>query len=119
VAGRFPVLSDNHVRESIVQALRSVGWDVLRAVDVFGERNVDEELLAWTAANGRALATCDELIHQIASRWIDERRSFRMVFWKLERYREMTDGDMREAFEAIAAKANAFAYPIEYIKPKR
>ena len=67
MAGPFLVLlSDHHVRESIVQALRSVGWNVLRAVDVFGERNVDEELLAWTAADGRALATCDDLIHKAA-----------------------------------------------------
>jgi hypothetical protein len=42
-----------------------------------------------------------------------------MVYWWLERYRDMTDGDMVEAFEAIAAKPEAFAYPIEYIKPRR
>jgi len=29
------------------------------------------------------------------------------------------DGDLVCAFEEIAAKPNAFAYPIEYIKPKR
>jgi hypothetical protein len=42
-----------------------------------------------------------------------------MVFWPLERHREMTDGDMVEAFQAIAGKPNAFAFPIEHIKPKR
>jgi hypothetical protein len=117
VAGRFPLLTDNHVRQSIIQALRSRGWDVLRAVDRFGERNDDEEPLAWATTNDRALATCDEPIHRIARRWIDEGRSFRMVFWWLERYRQMTDSDMVVAFEEIAAKPNAFAYPIEYIKP--
>lgn len=119
MAGRFPLLTDNHVHQSIVHALRSRGWDVLRAVDLFGERNDDEQLLAWAAANGRALATCDEPIHKIARRWIDEGRSFRMVFWLLERYRQMTDGEMLEAFEEIAARPNAFAYPIEYVKPRR
>lgn len=42
-----------------------------------------------------------------------------MVFWLLERYRQMTDDEMLEAFEEIAAKPNAFAYPIEYVKPRR
>ena len=115
--GRFPLLTDNHVRQSIIQALSSRGWDVVRAVDSFGERNDDEELFAWAAQNGRVLTTCDEPIHKIARRWIDEGRSFRMVFWWLERYRQMTDADMVEAFGRIAAKPDAFAYPIEYIKP--
>ena len=39
-----------------------------------------------------------------------------MVYWWLGRHREMTDGEM---VEAIAAKPDAFAYPIEYIKPQR
>jgi hypothetical protein len=39
--------------------------------------------------------------------------------WPLERHREMTDGDMVEAFQAIAGRPNAFAFPIEHVKPKR
>jgi hypothetical protein len=31
----------------------------------------------------------------------------------------LTEGDVVAAFEAIAAKPNAFAYLIEYIKPGR
>lgn len=41
-----------------------------------------------------------------------------MLYWWLERYREMSEGDFLRAFEEIAARPNAFAYPIEYIKPK-
>ncbi len=119
MAGRFPILTDNHVRHSIIQALRREGFKVVRAVDLLGERNDDEELLAWAAANGYVLATCDEPIHKIARRWIDEGRPFRMAFWPLERYRRMADADMVAAFEELAAKPNAFSYPIEYIKPKR
>jgi hypothetical protein len=51
-------------------------------VDLFAETNHDEELLAWAAANGRVLATCDGPIHRIARRWIDEGRPFRMVHWR-------------------------------------
>jgi len=119
VVTRFRLLVDNHVRQSIVDALCRAGWDVVRSVDLLGEKNVDEELLVWAAAHGRVFATCDKLIHQIAHRWLVEGRPFRMVYWWLGRYREMTDGDMVAAFEAIAAKPNAFFYPIEYIKPQR
>jgi hypothetical protein len=41
-----------------------------------------------------------------------------MIFWKLERHRKMSDGDFVRAFEEIAKNPTAFAYAIEYIKPK-
>jgi predicted nuclease of predicted toxin-antitoxin system len=116
---RFPLLTDNHVRQPIVEGLKKAGWDVVRAVDRFGQENDDDELLAWAAANGRVFVTCDKVVHRTAHRWLAEGRPFRMIYWWLERYREMTDGDMVAAFEELAAKPDAFAYPIEYIKPKR
>jgi len=42
-----------------------------------------------------------------------------MMYWWAEHQREMSDGDIAEAIEELAAKPNAFGYPIEYIKPKR
>lgn len=45
----FPLFTDNHVRQQMIKALRTRGWDVVRAVDVFGERNDDADLLAWAA----------------------------------------------------------------------
>jgi len=108
VAG-FPLLTDNHVRQGIIQALKQSGWDVVRAVDVFGEENDDADLLAWAADNGRALATCDKRIHVIAHQWLKEGRPFRFVNWWQERYRMMTAGEMAEAFEGLARKLNVFA----------
>ena len=74
MAGHFPLLTDNHVRHSIIHAPRANGWDVVRAVDQFGERNDDEELLAWAAANGRVLATCDEPILPATSTMREDHR---------------------------------------------
>jgi hypothetical protein len=45
--------------------------------------------------------------------------AFRMVFWKHKHHERMSDGDIIRALEELARKPNAFAYPIEYIKPKR
>ncbi|PYQ47124.1 MAG: hypothetical protein DMF78_24555 [Acidobacteria bacterium] len=115
----FPLLTDNHIRQPIVKGLLSREWDVVRAVDVLGEGNDDEELLKWAAAHGRVLVTCDQGIHRIATRWLSEGRAFRMVYWWAEHQREMSDGDIARAIEDLAAKPNAFGYPIEYIKPKR
>ena len=114
----FPAFTDNHVRGPIVSALLSRGWNVKRAVDVFGERNDDEELLAWAVKEGRALVTCDKGLHRVAHRWLSEARPFRMVYWWAEHERVMSDGDIVRALEAISARSDAFAYPIEYIKPK-
>ena len=50
MAGRFLLLTDNHVRQQLVEALTSRGWDVVRAIDVFPERTSDEVLFAHAAA---------------------------------------------------------------------
>lgn len=72
MAGRFPLLTDNHVRQPIIGALRKAGWDVARVLDVFGERNDDDELLAWASKEGRVFVTSDKGIHAIARKWLDE-----------------------------------------------
>jgi hypothetical protein len=54
----------------------------------------------------------------IAIEWLKAGRAFRMVFWKQAHHARMSDGDFVRAFEELAAKPNAFAYSIEYIKPK-
>lgn len=115
----LPLFTDNHTRQQIVKALRDRGWDAVRAIDVFPEKTPDDVLFAYAAEQGRAFATCDEDIHALAMEWIKAGRPFRMVFWKHKHHERMSDGDFVRAFEEIAAKPNAFAYPIEYITPKR
>jgi len=112
--------TDNHIRQPIVDALRKGGRDVVRAVDVFGEKNDDEELFAYAARTGRVFVTNDEGVHAIAHAWLQAGRSaFRMVYWRAEGRREMSDGDIVRALVELETKADAFAYPIEYVKQKR
>ena len=115
----LPLLTDNHIRQPIIKALRSRGWDVVRAVDVLGEGNDDEELLAWAAANERVFVTSDDGIHATAHKWLREGRTFRMIYWWAEHRLQMSDGDVVRALERLAARTDAFAYAIEYIKPER
>ena len=74
MAGRFPLLTDNHVRQQLVEALTSRGWDVVRAIDVFPERTSDEALFAHAAATGRVFVSTDEPAQEIPKRWLREGR---------------------------------------------
>lgn len=53
-------LTDEHVPSVFVTALRSSGYDVERANDVFGEATTDEHLLQYCAEEGRLLVTHDK-----------------------------------------------------------
>ena len=88
------------------------------ARSIFPEATDDEVLFAYAAEHQRALVTCDKGIHAIAIDHLKVGKPFRMVFWRLDRHRRMSDGDFVKAFESFANKPSAFAYPIEYIKPE-
>jgi hypothetical protein len=77
-----PLLTDNDVRQPIINALRVRGWDVVRGVDVFGEKNIDEDLLGWAAAEGRVFLTSDDGIHATAPQ-VAPRGVCLMVYWWL------------------------------------
>ncbi len=59
MAKPFPVFADNHIRQPIVDALRKASWDVVRAVDLFGERNNDEVIFRHAAEQGRVFLSND------------------------------------------------------------
>jgi len=117
VAGLFPLFTDAHVQQRLVRGLRQRGWDVVRAIDVFPEKTPDDVLFEYAAKEGRVFVTNDEPIHKLAMRWLSEGRPFPgLVFWRQERYQEMTTGDFLKAFDALAAQEEPFAYPIYYPK---
>jgi hypothetical protein len=117
VAGRFPLFTDENVDGPLVEALRHHGWDVVRAIEIFGEKTDDTVLFEWAAAQGRAFVTTDDGIEALAERWVREWRPFRMVRWKQRRQVNVSKSGFVDAFETLARKENAFAYPIEYLKP--
>lgn len=116
MAGRFPLFADENVEGPLIEALRRKGWDVVRAIDVFGERTDDAVLFEWAASQGRVFMTTDDGVEAVAERWLREWRPFRMVRWKQRRQMIASTGAFVRAFEALSRKENAFAYPIEYLK---
>ena len=117
---RFPLFTDNHVRQQIVDGLRARGWDIVRAIDVFPEGTEDDVLFAYAAQEGRVFVSSDEPAQEIPKQWLREGRAFRgMVCWPQRHHRLLSEGDFIAAFEELASRVDAFAYPIEYIKPTR
>lgn len=116
MAGRFPLLTDEHISK----ALRDRGWDVVRAVDVFGQRTDDERLFEYAAQEQRALVTTDAAPEAIAIRWLREWLTFRgLILWAQQHQRVMSEGDFLREFEDLAAKDDALACPVHHIKPRR
>ena len=117
MAGRFPLFTDENVDGILVEALRREGWDVVRAIEVFGERTDDGILLEWAVAHDRVFVTTDDGVEAIAEQWLREWRPFKMVRWRQRRQLTVSKRSFVDAFEALTRKENVFSYPIEYLKP--
>jgi hypothetical protein len=119
VAGRLPVLTDACVNDHFVQALRSRGWDVVRAIDLYPEKTKDEILFERAARDDRVFVTNDRPAEAIAIKWLEQGRRFRgMVAWPVETYEHRSIGELALDFEALAKERDPFAYPIRYLKAR-
>jgi hypothetical protein len=115
VAGRFALLTDDCVAGPIVDGLKRSGWDLVRVVDVFGQKSVDETVMAWATENGRAVVSTDRDCLAIGRRWLGDGRAFRLVYWEQFRYQRVAAGPFLAAFEALAANESAFSACVEYL----
>ena len=108
-------MTDENVPGPLIEGLKARGWNVLRVVDVFGERSVDPEVFTYAAERGLVLASTDRDCVVIARQWIEEARSFRLIYWNQAQYQRVAVGILLEAFERLANKADSFAACIEYL----
>lgn len=113
--GRFPLFTDENVDGRLIKALVAGGWDVVRAVDVFGERTDDANLFAYAAEHGHVFVTGDRPTEAIAIQWLREGRPFRgMIRCPTG---TLSVGELAAAFERLAETDDPFAsYPIAYLK---
>lgn len=120
--GRFPLYIDADIRGQVVEGLKRMGWDLLRAVDVHPERTLDPIHFKEAVARGRVLVGHD--LHQLkfALKWLKEGKSLRgYITWPQAYHQVWSDGEIVRAFDDLAAEEDPFpaAYPIRYLKPKR
>ena len=117
--GRFALLTDENVKGALIAGLRSRGWDVLRAFDVFGQGQVDDTIFAFAAEHNRVLVSTDPDCLAIAVKWLDQGRAFRLIFWQQGKYEHAPVGALLAAFEALTTSETAFAACIEYLDVSR
>ena len=63
MAGRFPLLLDEHVPRSLEQALHQRGWAVVRVVDLkakLGPGADDEQVFTYASKHGYVVLSSDE-----------------------------------------------------------
>lgn len=113
--GPFPLLTDENVAGPIIEGLRAHGWDILRVVDVFGERSDDPVVFGYAVEQGRVLVSTDTDTLAVGKAWLVQGRAFRLVYWQQGRSQHLPVGRFLKAFEALAAKPDAFAACIEYL----
>ena len=120
MASKPAFLADNHIRGPALRALEQDAV-VERAASIFGQRNVDESVLAYSGDRGLIMLSSDTDFLKIAVGWIRQGRvSFRMIFWDMKLLYDMTDGEAVAGIWEIVTRPGAFAFPIEYLKkPKR
>jgi hypothetical protein len=122
MAGRFPLLADEHVSRALVQALQRRGWAVLRVVDLkvdLGQGSDDEKVFAHAAQKGYVVLSSDERALWRPKRYREQGQAFPgMLCWPLRHRHQMTVGEAVEVIEQIALEDEPFAYGYRFIQPR-
>lgn len=117
MAGRFPLYTDADVHQPVVDALRSRGWDVVRAIDTYPEGTKDDVHFEHAARENRVLVTNDRGVEAIANQWLHSGRAFRgLILWPQRHYRRMSFGDLVRQIEALS---EPFPHPVIHLKPAK
>ena len=102
--------------DPIIRGLRQRGWDVQHAYEEFGEKTKDTPLFEHAVKEGRVFVSTDQDILPLANKWSEEGRPFRLIWWDQAETQRILVSVVLDAFDALAAKSDAFAYSIEYLK---
>lgn len=122
MAGRFPLLVDEHVPLALVQALRRRGWSVLRVVDLIdlGQGTPDEQVFDYAREKGFVVLSSDERALWRPKKYREQGRPFPgMLCWPQRHRNRMTLGEAVDALEAITAEPDPFAYGYRFIQPRQ
>jgi hypothetical protein len=103
VAGRFPLYTDADVRGPLIEALRSRGWDVVRAIDLYPQGTSDAVHFERAAKEGRVLVSNDRDMEVLANHWLRDGRAFRgLILWPQEHYKRIGYGELVTKIEALS-----------------
>jgi len=115
---RFPLFTDNHLRQQLIDGLILRAWDVQRAIDAFPERTLDSVLFSYAAEQQRVFVTNDNRIPATGERWLEQGKTFTgLIVWELELHRRLSEGWFIKKFEELAEEDDPFLYPIRHFNP--
>jgi hypothetical protein len=121
MAGRFPLLVDEHVPRSLVQALRQHGWTVVRVVDLkpeLGPGADDGQVYSYASRHGYVVLSSDERALWRPQQHREQGDQFPgMLCWPQRHRDRMTIGEAVEAIERIALEDSPFGYGYRFIQP--
>ena len=121
MAGRFPLLVDEHVPRPLVQALQGRGWTVVRVVDLtgLGQGSDDEQVFTYALEHGYVVLSSAERARWRPKRYRERSEPFAgMVCWPQRHRSRMTIGEAIEALEQMAQEDDPFAYGYRFIQPQ-
>jgi hypothetical protein len=120
LARRFSFLTDVHISDELVEALRANGYPVVRVVDekALGQRALDAQILAFAVEHGYVWLTRDERAQlELGQRRARGEALPGVVCWSQRYRRTMSIGDVLKAIEALAEEREPFLQGMRYLKP--
>jgi uncharacterized protein DUF5615 len=116
---RFKLITDEHWSKAHVKALKDAGWDIVRVVDVLGQKTEDPDILAYCDKEARVWVTTDQSARGHITNWLAAGKPLPGVVIGIQRHREdITPGALLRFLEKLAAEATPFASLIRYVKPE-
>lgn len=121
MAGRFPLLLDEHLPRSLAHALRRRGWTVVRVIDLENELGMgadDEQVFRYAKEHGYVVLSSDERALWRPRQVHEQGEPFPGMLCWTQRHRErMTIGEAIEVLERIALEDDPFVYGYRFIQP--
>lgn len=114
MAGRFKLLTDEHWSKAHIKAARDAGWEVVRVVDVLGQKTDDPDVLAYCAAHGCVWITSDERAKGQVTQWLSSGKPLPGVLIAPQRHR-LTPGRFVRFIEQLASEEAPFAGVIRFL----
>lgn len=121
MAGRFPLLVDEHIPKPLVKSLQQRGWEAVRVVDLvdLGQGSDDERVFTYALEHGYVVLSSDERALWRPQRYREQGRPFLgMACWPQRHRSRMTIGEAVEELEQMAREDDPFAYGFRFIQPK-
>lgn len=120
MARRFALLTDLHVSDELVEALRARGYAVVRVVDVkaLGQRALDATILAFAVERGYVWLTRDERAQKELKRMRERGEALPGVICWSQRHRgKMGIGEVVRQIAALEEEQEPFLQGMRYLKP--